>query len=163
MMPRSVGDYPTHLLPPGGGTATVDLRVPWRIWDAVAALLIGVAFAVASLLTTQIIYLAVGPVGRIPAVTPAPLSTMATALLYVGVLAGVWMLIIRRRDVGWEALGFRVPRPGAVVTTMLFGLVLAAGLAAIVLALAALLWVPVSPPRSELSTRVVVNRGRCWS
>jgi membrane protease YdiL (CAAX protease family) len=55
------------------------------------------------------IYRLQGPPTPIPIHSPAALDIFATTLFYLTILVGVWLLVVRRFNAAWSALGLRVP------------------------------------------------------
>lgn len=117
--------------------AAANAAVPWHVRDAILLFALGVGVLAVSLVAALGLYRLQGAPGVAPAQPPAALTAVATDLYYVVILAGTWLLVVRRYSAGWASLGLRLPaRAGwlPVMATM-------AGLAAIfVAAMIGLIW-----------------------
>lgn len=101
--------------------AAANAAVPWRVRDAVLLFALGVGALAVSLIAALGLYRLQGAPGVAPAQPPAALTTVATDLYYVVILAGTWVLVVRRYGAGWASLGLRLPTRAAwlpVVATM---------------------------------------------
>jgi membrane protease YdiL (CAAX protease family) len=110
----------------------VDAAVPWRVRDAALLLALGLGTLLLSLLAIQGFYQLQGAPAAAPPQPPAVLARTATDLFYLGVLAGVWLLVVRRYDVAWASLGLRLPPHRTLPCALLLCALLAAGSVAII-------------------------------
>lgn len=115
----------------------MDAAVPWRVRDAALLFALGLIVLGLTLLGTVGLYHLQGAPTVLPPQPPAILATLATDLFYVAILAGVWMLVVRRYAVGWETLGLRLPGRDALAPLLLLAVVLTVGSVAL---LAGQLW-----------------------
>ena len=83
--------------------------MPWRMRDAALLLALGGGALLVGVVGVQGIYRLQGPPTPVPIQSPAALDIFATALFYLTILVGVWLLVVRRLNAGWSALGLRVP------------------------------------------------------
>ena len=74
----------------------VDAAVPWRVRDAALLLVVGLLVLGLTLLGAVGLYHLQGAPTVLPPQPPAILATLATDLFYLTILAGVWMLVVRR-------------------------------------------------------------------
>jgi membrane protease YdiL (CAAX protease family) len=109
----------------------VDAAVPWRVRDAALLLALGLGTLLLSLLAMQGVYRLQGAPATVPSQPPAALAHTATALFYLGLLAGVWLLVVRRYDAGWTSLGLRLPRRRTLPLALVLCALLAVGSVAI--------------------------------
>ena len=86
----------------------MDAAVPWRVRDAALLLALGLGTLPLSLLAGQGFFLLQGMPATVPSRPPAVLARTATDLFYLAVLAGVWLLVVRRYDAGWASPGLRL-------------------------------------------------------
>lgn len=116
--------------------AAVEAVVPWRLRDA--ALLMAVAFGVLALSAVGMLglYQLQGAPRAAPPQPPLALAVLATDLYYLSILAGVWLLVVRRYGVRWSTLGLRLPRRSGLPMALVLCVLLAAGTVALVMALA---------------------------
>jgi membrane protease YdiL (CAAX protease family) len=110
----------------------VDAAVPWRVRDAALLLALGVGTLLLSLLAMQGFFRLQGAPATVPSHPPAALARTATDLLYLAVLAGVWLFVVRRYDAGWASLGLRLPERRTLPFALVLFLMLAVGCAAII-------------------------------
>jgi membrane protease YdiL (CAAX protease family) len=85
--------------------------VPWRVCDAALTFALGLGVAALFLVGAQEYYALQGGLQGAPAQPPAGLAITTTVLFYLGILAGLWLLVVRRRGVRWRDLGLAAPRP----------------------------------------------------
>ena len=110
----------------------MDAAVPWRVRDAALLLALGLGTLLLSLLAMQGFYrLQVAP-AAVPPQPPAVLARAATDLFYLAVLAGVWLLVVRRYDAAWATVGLRRPPLRTLPCALLLCALLAAGSVAII-------------------------------
>lgn len=89
--------------------AAANAAVPWRVRDAILLFVLGVGALAVSLVAALGLYRLQGAPDVAPAQPPPALTTVATDLYYVVILAGAWFLVVRRYSTGWTALGLRLP------------------------------------------------------
>jgi len=85
--------------------------VPWRVRDAALTFVLGLGVAALFLVGAQEFYALQGGLQGAPAQPPAGLAMTTTILFYLGILVGLWLLVVRRRGVHWRDLGLAAPRP----------------------------------------------------
>lgn len=98
--------------------AAASAAVPWRVRDALLLFALGVGALAVSLVAALGLYRLQGAPGVAPAQPPAALTTVATDLYYVVILAGTWLLVVRRYNAGWASLGLRLPARAAWLPVM---------------------------------------------
>ncbi len=101
----------------------MDTAVPWRVRDAVLLLALAAGVLLLSVLGAQGLYRLQGAPSTVPAPPPPVLAVLGTDLFYATIVAGIWLLVVRRYGVGWTTLGLRLP--GAIGLNA--GLLLAVG------------------------------------
>lgn len=109
----------------------MDAAVPWRVRDAALLCALGFGVLLLSLLGTLGLYRLQGPPAALPAQPPPALAALATDLCYLVILAGVWLLVVRRYAVGWDAIGLRLPSREALPAALGLCLLLAAATVAL--------------------------------
>lgn len=109
----------------------MDAAVPWRVRDAVLLLALGAGALVVSLVAAQGLYRLQGPPAAVPAQAPASLAAMAIDLFYLIILAGVWLLVVRRYGTTWASLGLRLPERSTLAPMLVLFAGLAAGCVAV--------------------------------
>jgi membrane protease YdiL (CAAX protease family) len=62
-----------------------------------------------SVLAAQGLYLLQGAPATVPGPPPAVLAMLGTDLFYATIVAGIWLLVVRRYGVSWTTLGLRLP------------------------------------------------------
>ena len=85
--------------------------VPWRVRDAALTFALGLGVAALFLAGAQEVYALQGGLQGAPAQPPVGLAMTTTVLFYLGILMGLWLLVVRRRGVHWRDLGLAAPRP----------------------------------------------------
>ncbi len=113
----------------------VEECVPWRVRDAVLVLMLGACIAALLLAAARSLYLLQGGLDH----PPVALTMLATAALYLALLAAVWALIVRRYRTDWAAIGLRLPQRDALPPMLLLAALLVLCSAFIALGLSALL------------------------
>jgi len=91
----------------------VEAVVPWRVRDAALTFALGLGVAALFLAGAQEFYAVQGGLQGPPAQPPAGLATATTIIFYLGILAGLWLLIVRRHGGRWRDLGLAAPRPAS--------------------------------------------------
>lgn len=107
----------------------MDAAVPWRVRDAALLLVFGGAALLLIALGAQGLYRLQGAPGLVPAQPPTALTIMAIDLFYLTVLAGVWLLVVRRYGTPWSSLGLRWPGSTDLPAVFALSALLAAGCA----------------------------------
>lgn len=105
----------------------VEAIVPWRVRDAALLLALGFGVLALSVAGTQGLYQLQGAPRAVPPQPPAAVAVMAIDLFYLAIVAGVWLLVVRRYRIHWSALGLRYPRRDTLFWLLALSLVLAAG------------------------------------
>jgi membrane protease YdiL (CAAX protease family) len=119
--------------------AAVDPAVPWRLRDVALLLAVGAGGLVVILLAALGVYRLEGAPDTIPAQPPPALVAVAADLFYLIILAGVWLLVVRRYGTSWAALGCRLPDRKELVSALALLVLVAAGCAFCVTATMAVL------------------------
>lgn len=100
--------------------------------DAALLLALGVGTLLLSLLAAQGFYHMQGAPATVPPQPSSALARLATGLFYLAVLGGVWLLVVRRYDAGWAAVGLRRPALRTLPLALLLCALFAAGSVAII-------------------------------
>lgn len=101
--------------------------MPWRVRDAAMTFAVGLGVAALFLAGAQEFYALQGGLQGAPAQPPAGLAMTTTALFYLGILVGLWLLVVRRRGVHWRDLGLTAPRPAWALPILLLILLFVIG------------------------------------
>lgn len=88
----------------------VEAVVPWRVRDAALTFALGLGVVALLLSGTLGLVALQGGTRDVPAQLPAALAAAATCVFYLAILAGVWLLVVRRYRVRWGDLGLSAPR-----------------------------------------------------
>lgn len=96
----------------------MDAAVPWRVRDAVLLYALGFGALLLSLFGAVGLYRLQGPPAAMPAQPPLALAALSTDLCYLVILAGVWLLVVRRYAVGWDSIGLRLPPREALMPAL---------------------------------------------
>jgi membrane protease YdiL (CAAX protease family) len=110
----------------------VDTAVPWRVRDAALLLALSAGVLLLSVLGAQGLYRLQGAPATVPAQPPPVLAVLATDLFYVAILAGIWLLVVRRYGVSWAALGLRTPGEIGLYSGLLLAVGFVVGIAAVI-------------------------------
>jgi len=105
----------------------VEAVVPWRVRDA--ALTFALGLGVVALLFAGALGLVAlqGGSGDAPAQVPAALAAAATCVFYLTILAGMWLLVVRRYRVRWGDLGLTAPRSASLLPVLVLVVLFAIG------------------------------------
>lgn len=101
--------------------------MPWRVRDAVLIVAVGLGVVVLLFAVAQGLDALQGAPGNGSAQPAAAIDAAATGVFYLGVLAGVWLLVVRRYRVPWRALGLAAPRAGSLLPVLLLAVLFVIG------------------------------------
>jgi len=128
--------------------------VPWRVRDAALIFALGLGVAALFLVGAQEVYALQGGLQGAPAQPPAGLAMATTILFYLGILLGLWLLVVRRRGVRWRDLGLVMPRSASVLPVLLLTLLFVIGSTLILVAATLVVEAPGSPAPIALEDSV---------